>query len=257
MVNNTKSTISILASILCCLLLLTFSFSAKAQTLSVTSTTTGSFRLDIGNIYSWTIEEFVGNSWVGLVSGSANSSTSYNYTRPVGTYKFRLYNCYPISNGCSYSTSKAITVGTAIPSFDTALWRLASWQDRYTLGRNTSTNSLKGDNYFGTPNQQWSISPLSNGSVRFKITHKETGSCLAYINTAVTLAVCGTAGADFAIEQLRNRTEVQPAIYYLRINSNICILPNSTSLPFASTLIPTANFGQLTNIHFLPQSVQG
>lgn len=81
-----------------------------AQTLSVPPTSnTGTFTITVANTYTWRVEEQSGSTWVSVGSGQG-SSGSFSLTRPNGTYSYRLYNCYPVSGGCSYSSSPSIVV---------------------------------------------------------------------------------------------------------------------------------------------------
>lgn len=82
---------------------------AKAQTFNITPTGPNTFSIQVSNVYAWEIQELVSNNWTRIDFGGG-SPPILNYTRPPGTYYFRLYNCYNIQGGCSTSSSKSITI---------------------------------------------------------------------------------------------------------------------------------------------------
>ena len=95
-----------------------------AQAITVTATGPTTFTIKIQNVHSWRIEERVGGQWGTLRTGWG-SSASYSYTRPGGSYEFRLYNCYPVTNGCSTSTPKFVILeGNTPPNVPTVTSRV-------------------------------------------------------------------------------------------------------------------------------------
>lgn len=68
------------------------------------------FNITIGNVSGWVIEELVGNNWTSFKNGSGLTRQTYSYTRARGTYKFRLNNCNPTTNGCSISPEQIATL---------------------------------------------------------------------------------------------------------------------------------------------------
>ncbi len=82
---------------------------SQAQTFTITPTGPNTFSIQMSNVYAWEIQELVSNNWTRINFGGSPPPI-LNYTRPPGTYYFRLYNCYNIQNGCSTSSSKSITI---------------------------------------------------------------------------------------------------------------------------------------------------
>ncbi len=211
--------------------LLLASACAKAQTIDVQATSPGSFSITVGNVYSWYIQELVGTSWVHRESGHANSPKTFHYSRSAGTYTFRLYNCYPVANGCSYSPSRSVLLTAPDQNeFDTALWRLASRVDRYSLGFNATNGQLNGGNYAGLDNQHWRIQIPTPYQYQFLL--EQTGQCLATTGNNVYLANCSHAETRFDIIKLRARSEAQPALYRIRAtNTTNCLRSNGLQIP--------------------------
>lgn len=95
-----------------------FSAAAYSQTMQVTVTGPETFQIQVSNVYNWRVERRVNNVWNTFVTGGS-SGLSASYTLPAGTHYFRLYNCYPVSNGCSTSSTKTITLAGAVPATPT------------------------------------------------------------------------------------------------------------------------------------------
>src|SRR5690606_35376805 len=85
---------------------------------AVTGANTFVFR--VNNIYSCNPEESTNNgvTWTRLPGGGA-SNFEASFTRPGGTYRYRLYNCYPTTGGCSTSNAKTITLSGSAPAAPT------------------------------------------------------------------------------------------------------------------------------------------
>lgn len=107
------------------LALLLFAEYGFAQTMSMpSSSTTGMFTITLTNVYSWAIQEANGSTWKTVYTGSAFEARSpITVTKPKGTYSYRLYNCVPNVNGCSYSSTKTIvvTLPDPVPSAPTLI----------------------------------------------------------------------------------------------------------------------------------------
>lgn len=104
------------------LALLLFAESGFAQTMSIqASPKAGTVTITLDNVYSWVIQEENGSKWTTAYSGSAfEARTPITFTKPKGTYRYRLYNCFPKINGCSYSSVKTIIVNPdPVPSAPT------------------------------------------------------------------------------------------------------------------------------------------
>ncbi|HSX84747.1 MAG TPA: hypothetical protein VLE50_05040 [Cellvibrio sp.] len=97
--------------------LLFFAEPGFAQTMSMPSySTTGTFTITLNNVYSWAIQEANGSTWKTVYTGSAFEARSpITVTKPKGTYSYRLYNCVPNVNGCSYSSTKTIIINVPDP----------------------------------------------------------------------------------------------------------------------------------------------
>jgi YD repeat-containing protein len=100
-----------------------FAESGFAQTMSIqASPKTGTVTITLDNVYSWAIQEENGLKWTTVYSGGAfEARTPITFTKPKGTYKYRLYNCFPKENGCSYSSVRTvlITVPDPVPAAPT------------------------------------------------------------------------------------------------------------------------------------------
>ena len=130
-----------------------------AQAITVTATGPTTFTIKIQNVHSWRIEERVGGQWGTLRTGWG-SSASYSYTRPGGSYEFRLYNCYPVTNGCSTSTPKFVILeGNTPPNVPTVTsrvelggirvnWTLPANATSYRLSRGSTILTPQGASYF-------------------------------------------------------------------------------------------------------------
>lgn len=179
----------LIAAFICLFL---WALSAKAQTLTATVTGPTSFTLQISNVYSWRIDEQVGSSWTQLVSGYAGGSSSFSYTRTAGTYKFRLYNCYPVSNGCSTSSTTYVTlVGNtppATPSITTSIvaggikvsWSAPTGATSYQLTRGSTALTPTGTSYTDT-----SVSPGSAYTYSVKACNS-VGQCSSTASSTIT-----------------------------------------------------------------------
>lgn len=121
--------------------LLLFAESGFAQTMSIPySSNTGTFTITLANVYSWAIQEANGSTWQTVYSGSAfEARNPITVTKPKGTYSYRLYNCVPNVNGCSYSSTKTIvvTLPDPVPSAPTLTAPTTDDDGTYTISWNT------------------------------------------------------------------------------------------------------------------------
>ena len=177
------------------LLSLFVSAKAHAQTLGVTATGPNTFQITVSNVYNWHVDEYVGGKWVpNLITGGANGTPGTTFTRAAGTYKFQLGNCYNVSNGCSTSNSKSVTLQGSAPAAPTISTSSGYTSITVRWTQPTGTNSF----VFTRNGVQVAVSGLSYvdsaaaGGVSYTYAVKGCntyGECSAAVSASAALAV--------------------------------------------------------------------
>ena len=168
---------------------------AYSQTLGVTATGPNTFQITVSNVYNWHVDEYVGGKWVpNLITGGANGTPGTTFTRAAGTYKFQLGNCYNVSNGCSTSNSKSVTLqgsAPATPTISTSSgytsitinWTKPIGTNSFIFTRNGAQVAASGQSYVDTS---------ATGGVNYSYSVKGCstyGDCSATASVSAALAI--------------------------------------------------------------------
>lgn len=159
----------------------------------------------------------------------SNGGQAKNFSNlSAGTYRFnKIETCYEdLSQYVNCGTSSLNTTvevttfqSPAVYTLEVGDWRLASRNDRKTLGTATSSSStLTRSSFSGEDRQHWRFTPTSSAN-QYYIAHQGSGDCLRSTGSLTTLGACD-AQAVWEINTLRQRTEDRPAIYHIQSTSH-------------------------------------
>lgn len=215
---------------LCSLIGLTFvGARAEAQTLAVSADGPTTIKLEIRDVYDWSVQEKVGTSWINVLSGGSVHHTRY-LTRPRGGYTFRLYNCYPMGGGCSTSSTHSVWLNGPTPPQPASI----------TVTPNVNNNSFA----ISWPSTSGAaIYRLQSGSTEIysgaNTSHTFSG---ASANVAYTFAVkaCGSYSDCSALRSAPSKTITIPSV-----PANISVVPNTSNNTFGVSW--AASTGTLTH----------
>ncbi|MES2824206.1 MAG: hypothetical protein V4732_11440 [Pseudomonadota bacterium] len=157
-------------------------------------TGSNTFQFKITNVYSWQVDEYVGGTWAtNFLYGGSSGTPAVNFTRKGGTYTFRLRNCYNVSNACSTSTSKNVTLQGSAPATPTISATsgytsiTVSWAKptgtSSVFTRNGAVISVSGNTYADT-------AAVGGATYTYSVKNcNAIGDCSATASTSAALAV--------------------------------------------------------------------
>lgn len=184
----------------------------------VVATGANSLVFRVNNIYSWSPEESANNgvTWTRL-SGGGPSNFEVSFTRRGGTYRYRLYNCYPTTGGCSTSTAKTITLSGSAPaapaissvigsSSITLNWNAPAGATSYNFTRNGAAVSTSGTSY--TDNSAVPGVTYSYGVKACNV----YGDCSAFANISAVIPRPQTKTLTYTYDALGRLTYVSDTV---------------------------------------------
>lgn len=168
---------------------------AYSQTMNLVVTGTNTFEIRVSNVYNWNVDEYVNGAWVSnILQGGSSGTPGTTYARKGGTYTFRLRNCYPVSNGCSTSSSRNVVLSGSAPAAPTISasssytaitlsWTQPTGTSSFVFTKNGTQIAVSGTSYSDT-------AAVGGVTYSYKVRGCNTyGECSAFAGTSAALAV--------------------------------------------------------------------
>lgn len=195
-------------------------------------------KIEVRGGYSWAVEELNGSVWKIVLVGGAGTHT-HNLTRPPGTHKFRLQNCFP-GYGCSTSSTKSVWLKGVVPSTP------ASITVTPNVYNNSFTISWPSSSGAATYNVLRSGSPIHSGTA---LSHTFTGAT-ANVAYAFSVQACNSTGSCSLPREAPSRTITIPSV-----PGSISVAPSSNNNTFGVNW--AASTGTLTHYALTQTGVTG